>query len=104
MVINNIFGKITTELQIVEMAILDKIPELVDAPEHNQFGFRPGSSTDQCVFLLKERIRSYVRLGGPVYCCFLDATKAFDRVCQGWRSCGSRPVSSNFCDTGTLTS
>ena len=52
------------------------------SPFDNQFGFRKGSSTDQCIFMLKERIRRYVDLEGPVYCYFLDASKAFDRVCH----------------------
>ena len=68
--------------KLFEMAILDKVDAIRDIPVDNQFGFRKGSSTDQCVFLLKERIRRYVRLEGMVYCCFLDASKAFDRVCH----------------------
>lgn len=72
----------TTNSKVFEMAILDKVNSISDLPENNQFGFRSGSSTDQCIFLLKERIRRYVQLEGPVYCCFLDASKAFDRVCH----------------------
>ena len=68
--------------KVLEMAILDKVEEIWEIPLQNQFGFRKGSSTDQCIFLLKERIRRYVQLGGPVYCGFLDASKAFDRVCH----------------------
>ena len=37
-------------------------------------------STDQCVFVLKELIDSYSMLNGSVFTCFLDASKAFDRV------------------------
>ena len=68
--------------KIFETAILDKVDAIRDIPVDNQFGFRKGSSTDQCIFLLKERIRRYVHLEGMVYCCFLDASKAFDRVCH----------------------
>ena len=68
--------------KVFEMAILDKVDAIGDVPLDNQFGFRSRSSTDQCIFLLKERIRRYVQLEGPVYCCFLDASKAFDRVCH----------------------
>lgn len=66
--------------KLLEVAILDKLDWIADIPEPNQFGFRRKSATDQCVFALKERIRRYVQLEGPVYCCFLDASKAFDRV------------------------
>ena len=68
--------------KVFEMAILDKVDAIRDVPVDNQFGFSKGSSTDQCIFLLKERIRRYVQLEGMVYCCFLDASKAFDRVCH----------------------
>ena len=33
-----------------------------------------------CVFTLKQLISSYHKQGSPVYCAFLDALKAFDRV------------------------
>ena len=33
-----------------------------------------------CVFTLKQLISSYHKQGSPVYCAFLDASKAFDRV------------------------
>lgn len=43
-----------------ELAILDKVRTIGDTPVDNQFGFKKASSTDQCIFLLKERIRRYV--------------------------------------------
>ena len=45
-----------------------------------QFGFKSNSSTDLCVFSLKQVIDYYKVNGSPVYLCFLDASKAFDRV------------------------
>ena len=72
----------TAGSKVFEMAILDKVVAIGDIPVDNQFGFSKGSATDQCIFLLKERIRRYVQLEGMVYCCFLDASKAFDRVCH----------------------
>ena len=45
-----------------------------------QFGFKPGHSTTQCTFVVKETINYYVRNGGQVYMSLLDASKAFDRV------------------------
>ena len=47
-----------------------------------QFGFKPAHSTTQATFVLKEVVSYYNRNGSPVYCCFLDASKAFDRVCH----------------------
>ena len=45
-----------------------------------QFGFKAKSSTSQCTFVLKEALAYYVDNKSSVYCTFLDATKAFDRV------------------------
>ena len=45
-----------------------------------QFGFKRKSSTSQAVNCLKECINYYTRHGSNVYCSFLDASKAFDRL------------------------
>lgn len=45
-----------------------------------QFGFKPGSSTSQCTFVLQEIISSYTERDSMVNCVLLDASKAFDRV------------------------
>ena len=45
-----------------------------------QFGFKPKRSIDMCTMVLKESITYYVNNGNSVYCTFLDASKAFDRV------------------------
>jgi len=45
-----------------------------------QFGFKAHRSTDMCTMILKESVAYYVNNGSSVYCWFLDATKAFDRV------------------------
>ena len=57
--------------------------------EHNQFGFKQKHGTDLCNMVLKEAIRSYKSKGSSVFVCFMDASKAFDRVnhkqdCQGF--------------------
>ena len=46
----------------------------------NQLGFKKGHSTDHCIFALKKFIQYYKSNNSPVYSCFLDASKAFDRV------------------------
>lgn len=71
----------TSPSKILELCLLECLEPLLSTND-NQFGFKPGSSTDQCIFLLKEHIRHYVNMGSPVYACFLDASKAFDRVCH----------------------
>ena len=37
-------------------------------------------STDKCIFTLKSVMKYYTQQSTPVYSCFLDASKAFDRV------------------------
>ena len=45
-----------------------------------QFGFKKNSSTVHALHCLKQTVNYYVNHGSRVYCCFLDASKAFDRV------------------------
>ena len=48
----------------------------------HQFGFKNNHSTDICidVFLAKSIMKYYTEHGSPVFTCFLDASKAFDRI------------------------
>jgi hypothetical protein len=43
-----------------------------------QFNFKKGYSKQICTMVLKEAILYYARNSSTVFCCFLDATKAFD--------------------------
>jgi len=45
-----------------------------------QFGFKRNSSTHRCTMVLKETISYYITNNINVFCTFLDASKAFDRV------------------------
>ena len=45
-----------------------------------QFGFKKKSSTMQAVYCLKESVDYYINHGSRVFCAFLDASKAFDRL------------------------
>ena len=45
-----------------------------------QYGFKSKSSTTHALFSLKETINYYIDHGSRVYCSFLDASKAFDRL------------------------
>ena len=46
----------------------------------NQFGFKEHHGTDMCVFALKSIIDYYNQCSSPVFICYLDASKAFDRL------------------------
>ena len=65
--------------KIIEILILNRYEALLCTSD-NQFGFKNNGSTDMCVFTLKQIIDYYRSNGSPVYLCFLDASKAFDRV------------------------
>ena len=45
-----------------------------------QFGFKKRSSTSHALFCLRSTINYYAENGSNVYCSFLDASKAFDRL------------------------
>ena len=47
---------------------------------HLQFGFKKRSSTVHALHCLKETVNYYVNNGSRVFCTFLDASKAFDRL------------------------
>ena len=45
-----------------------------------QYAFKRGMGTTTCTMMLKEVARYYADRRSTVYCCLLDATKAFDRL------------------------
>ena len=45
-----------------------------------QFGFKTKSSTAMCSMVLKETLAYYSKNQSSVFCTFLEASKAFDRV------------------------
>ena len=47
---------------------------------HFQFGYKKKSSTIHALYTLKETINHYTDRGSNVFCAFLDASKAFDRL------------------------
>ena len=46
----------------------------------HQYGFKKNSSTAHALHCLRETVNFYVNNGSRVYCSFLDASKAFDRL------------------------
>ena len=49
-------------------------------PSDNKFGFKQKHSTDLCIDTIKSIMQYYNYYSSPVYTCFLDASKAFDRI------------------------
>ena len=65
--------------KVMEKVILNRIEHFLTTNK-NQFGFKKGHGTDQCIYVLKEVINLYSSLNTCLSICFLDASKAFDRV------------------------
>ena len=65
--------------KVLEVLLLDRMEYYLFTSD-NQFGFKSKHSTDQCIYILKELIEFYRSHNSPMYLCFLDASKAFDRV------------------------
>lgn len=65
--------------KVLEHILLDLMEDFLCTTD-NQFGFKAKHSTDQCIYLLKEAIDFYRKHNTPMYLCFMDASKAFDRV------------------------
>ena len=45
-----------------------------------QYGFMPGKGTRNAVLVLKNLAERCIEVNKNLYCCFIDFTKAFDRV------------------------
>ena len=70
---------VTAISKLFELCILTRIEALLVTSDL-QFGFKRSHSTDMCIFVLKEIVDFYKRHNTPIFLCFMDATKAFDRV------------------------
>uniref|UniRef100_A0A8C6PLS6 Reverse transcriptase domain-containing protein n=1 Tax=Nothobranchius furzeri TaxID=105023 RepID=A0A8C6PLS6_NOTFU len=65
--------------KVFEHILLERLQNFITTTE-NQFGFKGKLSTDLCIYALKETVSKYMRQNTSVFMCFLDASKAFDRV------------------------
>ena len=65
--------------KVLETVLLDRLQEFI-VTQPNQYGFKKQSGPDQCIYVLKELACAHRELKGNIYMCFLDASKAFDRV------------------------
>ena len=65
--------------KILELLLLDRLQFQLETSS-NQFGFKSKHGTDMCVYTLKQITEYYNQRSSPVYICYLDASKAFDRI------------------------
>ena len=65
--------------KVAETILLNRLSDVL-VTNRNQFGFKPKLGADMCIYVLKEIIDRYRQLNGCLFMCFLDASKAFDRV------------------------
>ena len=65
--------------KVIEKAVLRRLEAYLYTLD-NQFSYKKEHGTEMCVWALKNVIQYYTSRGSPVYLCFLDASKAFDRV------------------------
>ena len=73
---------IVTAMSKVFELCLSRIMDVYLFTSDNQFGFKQKHSTDLCIYIytVKSIIQYYNYYNSPVYTCFLDASKAFDRI------------------------
>ena len=64
--------------KVLEYVIYTRL-EVYLQTHSNQFGFKK-HGTDMSIYTLKETVLKYWSLNSNVYSCFLDASKAFDRI------------------------
>ena len=67
--------------KVLERVILNRI-EIYVLTTDNQFGFKRKHSTDLCIYALKELIAKYESQNSSIFLCFIDLSKAFDRICH----------------------
>lgn len=74
MVSSNIF-------KVFEYCLLPQLKKYIKLSCH-QFGYRQQTSTLMATALLKETVNRYLNENSNVFACFLDLSKAFERVCH----------------------
>ena len=70
---------VTADSKIFEICILEVLEMHLITHDH-QFGFKSKHLTDMSLFTVKSIVKYYTRQNSPVYTCFPDASKAFDRI------------------------
>ena len=65
--------------KVLEQVLLSRLAMYLWIAD-SQFGFKRAHGTEMAIFVLKQTVDFYHNQHTPVYTCFLDAKKAFDRV------------------------
>lgn len=65
--------------KVLENILLSRLSDYL-LTHSNQFGLKKKHGTDQCIYVMKELFDAHRSLNGSMFVCFLDASKAFDRV------------------------
>lgn len=65
--------------KVFEKIILIRIQDLLCTTD-NQFSYKANLSSEMCVFTMKSILDFYITSSSPIYLCFIDSSKAFDRV------------------------
>ena len=65
--------------KMLETVLLSRLEKYVLTTD-NQFGFKKKLGTDLCIYALKEMLHGYYRQNTTMFMCFIDASKAFDRI------------------------
>ena len=65
--------------KVFEKIILSRIQDSLYTND-NQFSYKVKHSTEMCIFTLKSIVDYYISSSSPVYLCYIDASKAFDRI------------------------
>ena len=65
--------------KVLEAVLLGRVEKYVLTTD-NQFGFKKKLGTDLCIYVLKEILHKYNVQNTTMFMCFIDASKAFDRV------------------------
>lgn len=70
---------LSTSLKLLTKIIADKISSIMPIREEQQ-GFRRNRSTTDALFILRQLVEKSLEYNTPAYLCFIDLTKAFDKV------------------------
>lgn len=69
----------TTASKTLELCLLHRYESYLYNTD-NQFGYKKKLGTELCLYTLKEIVDFYYERQTPVHICFIDASKAFDRI------------------------
>jgi hypothetical protein len=65
--------------KLFELVLIGRQGHKLDTSDM-QYAYKSGHSTNISTMILKSVVNHYVDKGSNVYCCFIDASKAFDRL------------------------